>query len=99
VVAYNRLDSTTQEDLKRSMFIKSVLSITRVQALHVNNPAFLSRWRQEHEFCPTASKERVAFPSNELMDCLCQCDNAWLLSQDKTLQPPDLGLFSSALHF
>lgn len=72
VVACNRLDSVTQEDMRMSMFIKTVLSVTRVQAPHVNNPAFLSWWRQEHGFCPAASKERVAFLSNELMDRLCQ---------------------------
>lgn len=30
------------------------------------------------------------------MDCLCKWDNAWLLSRDKTLQPPDPHLFPSA---
>lgn len=43
------------------VFIKTVLSITRAQALHINNPAFQSQWRQEHGFCPAAAKERVAF--------------------------------------
>lgn len=30
------------------------------------------------------------------MNCLCKWDNAWLLSRDKTLQPPDPHLFPSA---
>lgn len=31
--------------------------------------------------------------------CFCQWDNAWLPSQDKTLQPTDPGLFPTRLHF
>lgn len=40
----------------------------------------------------------VASHSTELRDDFCQWDNAWLLSQDRILQPTDPGLFFSPLH-
>lgn len=44
VVAFSRLGSMTQEEkIYVPVFIETVLSITRVQALHINNPAFLSQ--------------------------------------------------------